>query len=120
MVHFSLRAGIPRKRNWRRLRRKPRRPSINLLRAPATVAKTLQGQGDAANAQLQDAVGQTESTKTNSEAPVPVEQKPDQLSPWGFSAVGRRDPFRPFTLNPRTTTGSRENLSPLERYELGN
>ena len=31
----------------------------------------------------------------------------------------RRDPFRPFTLNLRATVRRRENLSPLERYELG-
>lgn len=32
---------------------------------------------------------------------------------------GRRDPFRPFTLNVRPTVQRRENLSPLERYDLG-
>jgi len=32
---------------------------------------------------------------------------------------GKRDPFRPFTLNMRTTVQRRDNLSPLERYDLG-
>lgn len=32
---------------------------------------------------------------------------------------GRRDPFRPFTTNTRAGTRRRENLTPLERYELG-
>ena len=32
---------------------------------------------------------------------------------------GKRDPFRPITLNVRTNTRRRENLSPLERFELG-
>jgi type IV pilus assembly protein PilP len=32
--------------------------------------------------------------------------------------VGRRDPFRPFTLTTRAARRPRENLSPLERYEL--
>jgi type IV pilus assembly protein PilP len=31
----------------------------------------------------------------------------------------RRDPFRPFTLNLRSAARRRDNLSPLERYELG-
>lgn len=31
----------------------------------------------------------------------------------------RRDPFRAFTLNLRSTARRRDNLSPLERYELG-
>jgi type IV pilus assembly protein PilP len=35
------------------------------------------------------------------------------------AAVMRRDPFRPFTLTARTNVRRRDNLSPLERYELG-
>jgi type IV pilus assembly protein PilP len=31
----------------------------------------------------------------------------------------RRDPFRPFTVNLRSAVRRRDNLSPLERYELG-
>ena len=31
----------------------------------------------------------------------------------------KRDPFRPFTLNVRSSTRRRENLEPLERFELG-
>ena len=35
-------------------------------------------------------------------------------------APGRRDPFRPITLNVRAvSTRRRENLSPLERFEIG-
>jgi Tfp pilus assembly protein PilP len=37
-----------------------------------------------------------------------------------IAAVMRRDPFRPFTLTTaRTNVRRRDNLSPLERYELG-
>jgi hypothetical protein len=35
------------------------------------------------------------------------------------AVVIRRDPFRPFTLNLRPIVRRRDNLSPLERYELG-
>ena len=31
----------------------------------------------------------------------------------------KRDPFRPFTLNVRSSARRRENLEPLERFELG-
>ena len=40
----------------------------------------------------------------------------DTLQP---SNAARRDPFRPFTLNVRPNARRRENLSPLERYDLG-
>jgi type IV pilus assembly protein PilP len=40
-------------------------------------------------------------------------------NPQPASVVGRRDPFRPITLNLRTNVRHRENLSPLERFELG-
>ena len=35
-----------------------------------------------------------------------------------YNPVGRRDPFRPFTLDIRRTDNSAE-LTPLQRYELG-
>jgi type IV pilus assembly protein PilP len=40
--------------------------------------------------------------------------------PAGVSLDGKRDPFRPMTLRSKAAvSGPRENLSPLERYELG-
>jgi Tfp pilus assembly protein PilP len=89
-----------------------------LLQAPGTIQKNLQDLSDTAKAKLRDAVRETKSTKPNSEAS-PVEQNPNQSSAPNFSTAGRRDPFRPFTLNTRTHNRPRENLSPLERYELG-
>lgn len=90
-----------------------------LLRTPGAVGKSLQSLGDPAKAQLRDAVAETKTTKNNSETPAPAEQKPDQTSASGISTTGRRDPFRPYTLTARTTGRPRQNLSPLERYELG-
>jgi type IV pilus assembly protein PilP len=90
-----------------------------LLRTPSAVGKSLQDLSNAAKAKLQDAVAETKSKKTNSEVPAPAEQKSDAQSPGNFSTVGKRDPFRPFTLNTRTNSRPRENLSPLERYDLG-
>jgi len=90
-----------------------------LLRAPSVVAKSLQDLSNAAKAKLQDAVVETKSTKANSDGPAPAEQKSDSQSPVNSSTVGKRDPFRPFTLNTRINSRPRENLSPLERYDLG-
>ena len=90
-----------------------------LLRAPSVVAKSLQDLSNAAKAKLQDAVVETKSTKANSDGPAPAEQEADSQSPVNSSTVGKRDPFQPFTLNTRINSRPRENLSPLERYDLG-
>lgn len=90
-----------------------------LLRAPSAVGKSLQDLSNAAKAKFQATVTETKSTKPNSDGPPPAEQKSDPQSPGNFSTVGKRDPFRPFTLNTRTNSRPRESLSPLERYDLG-
>jgi Tfp pilus assembly protein PilP len=90
-----------------------------LLRTPSVVGKTLQDLSNAAKARLQDAVAETKSTKANADGAAPTEQKSDPQSSANFSTVGKRDPFRPFTLNTRAHNRPRENLSPLERYDLG-
>jgi type IV pilus assembly protein PilP len=90
-----------------------------LLQAPQSISKSLRNVSEAAKAKLRDDVAETKSTKANSEATQPVEPKPHQLSPPNSSTAGRRDPFRPFTLNTHTHSRPRETLSPLERYELG-
>jgi type IV pilus assembly protein PilP len=90
-----------------------------LLRAPSVVGKSLQDLNNAAKVRLQDAVTETKSTKANSDGSPPAEQKPDPQSSGNFSTAGKRDPFRPFTLSPRTNSRPRESLSPLERYDLG-
>jgi Tfp pilus assembly protein PilP len=90
-----------------------------LLRAPSVVSKSLQDLSSAAKAKFQDAVAETKPPKGNSDGAAPAEQKSVSQSPVNSSTVGKRDPFRPFTLNTRTSSRPRENLSPLERYDLG-
>ena len=88
-----------------------------LLRAPATVEKNLQGIAKAAKAKLIESL--SESTHPSPElAPVNEKQSNSPERP-SASPTGRRDPFRPFTLTLRPNVRRRENLSPLERYELG-
>ena len=88
-----------------------------LLRAPSVVGKSLQDLSNAAKAKLQNAVAQTQPTKTTSDDS--AEQKSDAQPPVNSSTAGKRDPFRPFTLNTRIHNRPREHLSPLERYDLG-
>ena len=90
-----------------------------LLRAPSAVSQSLQNLGNAARAKLQDAVTETKSMKANTDGSAPAEQKSEPQSAGNFSTAGKRDPFRPFTLSTRTNSRPRENLSPLERYDLG-
>ena len=90
-----------------------------LLRAPSAVSQSLQYIGNAAKAKLQDAVTETKSIKANTDGSTAGEQKSDPQSQGNFSTVGKRDPFRPFTLSTRTNGRPRGNLSPLERYDLG-
>jgi type IV pilus assembly protein PilP len=89
-----------------------------LLQAPRSISKSLHDVTEAAKAKLRDNVAETKSTNANSETTQPVvEPKSHELSAPN-SSTGRRDPFRPFTLNTRTHSRPREALSPLERYEL--
>lgn len=68
---------------------------------------------------------QKESTRiTGSSVPGPAasggaESKTEPAEGLRVAPVGRRDPFRPITLNVRANVRRRENLSPLERYDLG-
>jgi type IV pilus assembly protein PilP len=85
-----------------------------LLQAPGTIKKNLQDLTETAKVKLREAAAETKSTTANSETPAPVEATPNQTQ-----TAGRRDPFRPFTMNTRTHSRPREALSTLERYELG-
>ena len=59
-----------------------------------------------------------ESIKSDGEAAAEAQKRPTSAP--RISTPGKRDPFRPFTLNARGGSAPRrENLSPLERYELG-
>jgi Tfp pilus assembly protein PilP len=88
-----------------------------LLRTPATVEKHLQGIAKAAKAKLIESL--SEPTHPSPDSALANEQQSNSPERVSASPTVRRDPFRPFTLNVRSTVRRRENLSPLERYELG-
>jgi Tfp pilus assembly protein PilP len=90
-------------------------------KAPATIGKSLQGLTDAARAKLQQTLGSKAKADSKVE---PVDLNVPQKTPEPSSAApalkeNGRDPFRPMTLRTRVNTRPRENLSPLERFDLG-
>jgi len=90
--------------------------------APSAIGKSLQGLRDAAKERLQQSMGSKKSKTETKAEPVDlnVPQKlPDSSMPAVTLKEGGRDPFRPMTLRTKVTNRNRENLSPLERLDLG-
>jgi len=81
----------------------------------------LQDLGKTVGAKLGLGQGEVKTAKTTSEAvPVPpAEKEAEEPKPAVSPILSKRDPFRPYTLNNRPSQRRRQNLSPLERYELG-
>ncbi len=89
--------------------------------APATIGKVLQDMTDTVKNKLRQGLsvkagpqdeaiaGELDSQGKKAEAPAGVHVAP-QIN---------RDPFRPMNLRTKTPPRARENLSPLERFELG-
>jgi len=92
-----------------------------LKAAPSAVGKTLQDLGKSLSAKLGSGQGEVKTANTNLETvPVPqAEKEAEQAQPAVPPVLSKRDPFRPYTLNNKPSQRRRENLSPLERFELG-
>lgn len=105
-------------------------------KAPATAAKPLEAIGknarpaEAAVKSKQDpfesksdkrkgAPSENNSAATTGGASSAGDKKAEAPEGLQLAPGRRRDPFRPITLNVRSNTRRRENLSPLERVELG-
>ena len=92
-----------------------------LAKTPATIGKSLGVLTEAANAKLKQVFGDKPEVKTNTEpddTSVLQKRNPKSESP-KYTRKVNRDPFRPPSIQARTGTRSRDNLSPLERFELG-
>ena len=107
----------------RALRRKWNRAQKSKDAAQAGAAgKTTQTIGTAVNGKPGAAAGELKTAKVNTEAvAAPAAEKHNGEAPApAIPALGKRDPFRPYTLNIKTAARrAPEKLSPLERYELG-
>ena len=91
---------------------------------PATASKALEASKAAAPPQPVSKAEKGEKPASAAQptgAAFPAASEAKAESPEGPRlAPGRRDPFRPITLNVRAvSTRRRENLSPLERFEIG-
>jgi Tfp pilus assembly protein PilP len=92
-----------------------------LNKAPATIGKSLQGLTDAAKGKLQQTLGSKAKADSKVE-PVDLElpQKTSEAPPAAPALKpNSRDPFRPTTLRTKVNAPARANLSPLERFDLG-
>ncbi|MBI2350434.1 MAG: pilus assembly protein PilP [Deltaproteobacteria bacterium] len=88
-------------------------------KAPATAGQTLDALKEAAKAKLQEALGGKQAAKVETGSTTLPAKKPEQPERPRYSSVGKLDPFRSLSLKPKASQRARENLSPLERYELG-
>jgi Tfp pilus assembly protein PilP len=92
-----------------------------LNKAPATIGKSLQGLTDAAKGKIQQSLGSKAKADSKVE-PVDLDlpKKTPETSPVAQALKpNSRDPFRPTTLRTKVNGPARENLSPLERFDLG-
>jgi Tfp pilus assembly protein PilP len=92
-----------------------------LGKTPAGIGKSLKELTDAARAKLQQSFSGKTQPDSNAE---PVDLSVPQTTPEAPAAASSlkkssRDPFRPATLRTKVHTRTRETLSPLERFELG-
>jgi Tfp pilus assembly protein PilP len=89
-----------------------------LSATPEAVGKTLQGLGKTVGAKL-GLGGDVKTAKLANEIAPPAEQQSGESQAPAVPVISKRDPFRPFTLNRASVRRPPQNLSPLERYELG-
>jgi Tfp pilus assembly protein PilP len=91
-----------------------------LGKAPASIGKSLQGLTDAAKERLHQTFGTRAKSETKTEAlDLDLPKKAPAAVPADKPKETQRDPFRPVTSRPKVNSKApRENLSPLERYEL--
>ena len=88
-------------------------------KAPAAAGESLEALKEAVKAKLQETLAGKEPAKAEAGISSLPAKKPEQPERPRYSSVGKRDPFRPLSLKPKASPRARENLSPLERYELG-
>ena len=92
-----------------------------LTKTPATIGKSLEALTGAANAKLKQVFGDKPEVKTKEDLDDTSALLKKNLEPEPSKYVRKvsRDPFRPSSIQTRTSNRSRDNLSPLERFELG-
>ena len=92
-----------------------------LTKTPATIGKSLEALTGAANAKLKQVFGDKPEiqTKEDLDDTSALLKKNPEPEPSKYVRKVSRDPFRPSSIQTRTSSRSKDNLSPLERFELG-
>ncbi|HEX5605610.1 MAG TPA: pilus assembly protein PilP [Candidatus Binatia bacterium] len=91
-----------------------------LNKAPASIGQSLQGLTDAAATKLKQLSGSDNPAPQSNAIDMTVPQKKTDIAPPAHvMKPDGRDPFRPMALKTNAASRSRENLSPLERFDIG-
>jgi Tfp pilus assembly protein PilP len=98
--------------------KKTREALEKFKQAPAAVGKSVESAIEAVKGKIGTAAGSGQKAPPTNDPLALPEKKPERAEGPRYFSAGKRDPFQPFTLRPQKRK-PRENLSPLERYELG-
>jgi type IV pilus assembly protein PilP len=91
-----------------------------LDKAPASIGQSLRGLTDAAATKLKQISGNNRPAPEPKPLDMTLPQKKSEIAPPArVMKQEGRDPFRPMTLKSNGPSRSRENLSPLERFDIG-
>jgi type IV pilus assembly protein PilP len=99
---------------------KMREATGKLNKVPASIGQSLRGLTDAAATKLKQLSGSEKPATESKPIDMTVPQKKNEIAPpVHVMKPDGRDPFRPMTLKTTASSRSRENLSPLERLDIG-
>ena len=99
---------------------KMREATGKLNKAPASIGQSLRGLTDAAATKLKQLSGSDRPAPESKAIDMPAPQKKPEIAPPAHvMKPDGRDPFRPMALKTNALSRSRENLSPLERLDIG-
>jgi type IV pilus assembly protein PilP len=98
---------------------KTREALEKLKQAPGVIGKNLEALKGALTAKSGESPGSEQKTPAPSGLLDLPEKKAEPAAASRYSSAGKRDPFQPLPLKVQAKRRPRENLSPLERYDLG-
>jgi Tfp pilus assembly protein PilP len=90
-----------------------------LKQTPAGIAKSLETLKDAVMEKIGESFGSGQKTPPAKDPLALPEKRAESPAPPSYSSAGKRDPFQPLPLKTQAKRRPRENLTPLERYDLG-
>ena len=98
---------------------KTREALEKLNQAPGVIGKNLEALKGALTAKSGESPGSEQKTPAPSGLLDLPEKKAEPAAAPRYFSAGKRDPFQPLPLKVQAKRRPRENLSPLERYDLG-